>query len=106
MQHLQWKLSDQAVFDRCGLDAFVLQRFLRFAFQFFSAAAVLGIIVLVPVNATGGQEHVTTVCAHVDEHGRNVTQHRIAQRTRGLDLLSLSNVKGKCDLAVVVVVVF
>ncbi|CAN1794230.1 CSC1-like protein At1g69450 [Linum perenne] len=52
-----WRLSEEDIISSNGLDALVFMRVITFCLKIFAFAGVIGIFVLLPVNALGTQLH-------------------------------------------------
>eukprot|EP00051_Salpingoeca_urceolata_P007129 m.94605 g.94605 ORF g.94605 m.94605 type:complete len:926 (+) comp15127_c0_seq3:258-3035(+) len=78
-------LSDEEYFRRAGPDALVYTLFFRFGAEVFAAFSAVGLILLFPIHATGGNDEVIAQQA-IEDDGQT-------QEIEGIDLLSLANVK-------------
>ncbi|XP_056165319.1 CSC1-like protein At1g69450 isoform X3 [Syzygium oleosum] len=50
-----WKLSEEELLSRSGLDAVVFMRIIIFSLRVFAFAGVIGVFILLPINCTGDQ---------------------------------------------------
>ncbi|XP_050277280.1 CSC1-like protein At1g69450 isoform X2 [Quercus robur] len=50
-----WKLSEEELLSKSGLDAVVYMRIITFSLKVFVVAGIIGIFVILPVNCTGDQ---------------------------------------------------
>jgi hypothetical protein len=92
-----WRPSEQELMATAGLDATMYVKCFALGVQMFAAMAVIGLLVLVPLNATSDNPldspdvEVTTTKVGPNGVLVNVTRAELAYQ-RGFDALSLSNI--------------
>ncbi|KAL3537660.1 hypothetical protein ACH5RR_001026 [Cinchona calisaya] len=69
-----FRVTEEEILQQCGLDVLVFIRLIKFGINFFTVSCVVGLLVLLPLNYTGGE--------------------KLFPRSHSMDSLTISNIRG------------